>query len=79
MNILERLDRQPSKYHLTGSILFTLVIGFLDYWMGFEYRMKIFYLMPISYATWFIGKTGIVFLNRPVMTMLYSGVVSEKQ
>jgi hypothetical protein len=79
MNILERLDRQPSKYHLTGSILFTLVIGFLDYWMGFEYRMKIFYLMPISYATWFIGKkTGIVFSTWPVMTMLYSGVVSGR-
>jgi hypothetical protein len=79
MNILERWDKQPREYHFTISILFALVIGFLDYWMGFEYRMKIFYLMPISYATWFIGKkTGIVFSTWPAITMLYSVVVSGK-
>ncbi len=73
MNILERLDKQPRKYHFIISILFTLVIGFLDYWMGFGYRMKIFYLIPISYTTWFIGKkSGIVFSTWPVMTLLYS-------
>jgi hypothetical protein len=76
MNILERLDKQSRGYHLTISILFTLVIGFLDYWMGFEYRVEIFYLIPISYAAWFIGKkTGFVFVVGPVMTMLYSGGV----
>ncbi len=79
MNILERWDKQPREYHFAISILFTLVMGFLDYWMGFEYRMKIFYLMPISYTTWFIGKkTGIVFSTWPAITMLYSVIVSGK-
>ncbi|MGE5172862.1 MAG: hypothetical protein ACM3MD_03440 [Betaproteobacteria bacterium] len=79
MNILEQWDKQPREYHLAISILFTLVIGFLDYWTGFEYRMKIFYLMPISYATWFIGKkTGIACSTWPVMTMLFSVIVSGK-
>ncbi len=60
------------------SILIMLVIGFLDYLTGFEYRTKIFYLMPISYATWFIGKkTGIVFSIWPVLTLLYSVIVSR--
>jgi len=77
MKILERLDKQPRRYHLAISILFTLAIGILDYWAGFEYRVKIFYLMPISYATWFIGKrTGMVFSTWPVMTTLYSGMIS---
>ncbi len=77
MNILERWDNQPRGYHFTISILFTLVIGFLDYWLGFEYRMKIFYLLPISYATWFISnKTGIVFSTWPAITMLYSVIAS---
>ncbi len=79
MNILERWDKQPREYHFAISILFTLVMGFLDYWTGFEYRMKIFYLMPISYTTWFIGKkTGIVFSTWPAITMLYSVIVSGK-
>jgi hypothetical protein len=79
MNILELWDKQPREYHFTISILFTLVIGFLDYWMGLEYRMKIFYLVPISYATWFIGKkTGIVFSTWPATTILYSAIVSGK-
>ncbi len=79
MNILERWDKQPREYHFAMSILFTLVIGFLDYWMGFEYRMKIFYLVPISYATWFIGKkTGILFSTWPALTLLYSAMESGK-
>jgi hypothetical protein len=77
MNILDRLDKQSRRYHLGISILFTLVIGILDYWAGFEYRVKIFYLLPISYATWFIGKrTGMVLSTWPVMTTLYSGMAS---
>ena len=32
MNMFERLDRQPIKYHMTIGILFALAIGFLDYW-----------------------------------------------
>jgi hypothetical protein len=77
MNILERLDKRPGKYHIAVSVLFTLVIIFLDYWTGFEYRVKIFYLMPISYAAWFIGKkAGIAFSIWVVMTMLYSGMAS---
>jgi len=77
MNILERLDKRPRKYHRAISILSTLVMVFFDYWTGFEYRMEIFYLMPISYATWYIGKiNGIAFSILVVMIMLYSSIAS---
>jgi hypothetical protein len=77
MNIPELLDKRPRKYHIAVSILFTLVIAFLDYWTGFRYRMIIFYLMPVSYAAWFIGrKTGIAFSALVVMTMLYPVMAS---
>ncbi len=76
MNILEQWGKQPRQYHIAVSILFTLLIGFLDYRTGFEFRMKIFYLIPISYATWFMGeRTGIVFSIWPVMTLLYPVIV----
>ncbi len=79
MNIVEQWDKKPREYHIAVSILFTLMTGFLDYLTGFEYRMKIFYLMPISYATWFLGgKTGMAFSIWPVMTLLYPVIVSGK-
>jgi len=37
-------------------VIGTLITGCIDYWTGIEFRMEIFYLIPILYATWFIGK-----------------------
>jgi hypothetical protein len=77
MTIMERLDKQPMQYRILISILLTIVVVFLDHWAGFSYRMKLFYLMPISFATWFIGsEAGMVLSTLPVITMLYSGIAS---
>lgn len=77
MNIVERLDRQPRKCQITVSILLTLLTVLLDYWTGFGYRMKIFYLVPISYATWYVGKIySVAFSIAAVMTMLNPGMAS---
>lgn len=77
MNIVERLEKQPRKYQITVSILLTLLTVLLDYWTGFGYRMKIFYLVPVSYATWYVGKIyGIAFSTVAVMTMLNRGMAS---
>lgn len=71
MNIVERMDRQPRKYKITVGILLALLTVLLDYWTGFGYRMKIFYLVPISYVTWYVGKMyGSAFSIAAVMTML---------
>jgi glucan phosphoethanolaminetransferase (alkaline phosphatase superfamily) len=77
MNILERLDKQPKKYQITISILLILLAVLLEYWTGSGYRMKIFYLVPISYAAWYAGKIyGIAFSIVAVMTMLYPDMAS---
>lgn len=79
MNTFERLDRLPMRYHIAIGVLFTLAIGFLNHSTGAEFRLKIFYLLPISYVTWFIGvKTGIVFSVLPLITTLYSNAMSEQ-
>ncbi|HTG01691.1 MAG TPA: hypothetical protein VK654_14010 [Nitrospirota bacterium] len=79
MNIGERLEKQPKAYHVAISILCALVIGVLDYGAGFEIRMEIFYLVPISYATWFVGKkTGIVLSFLPPVIILGSDLLSGK-
>ena len=33
-------------------------IGFLDYWIGADIGLSIFYLIPISLATWYVGMRG---------------------
>jgi hypothetical protein len=77
MNMFERLDRQPIKYHMTIGILFASAIGFLDYWTGFEFRTEIFYLLPVSYITWFIGKkTGVAFSAVLLLTILCTNMLS---
>ena len=60
MTIRERLNRQSLKYHTAIAMLLMLATGLLDYWTGFELRLEILYLAPISYVTWFVGrKAGI--------------------
>jgi hypothetical protein len=79
MNMLGRLDKQSIEYHITIGVLFTLAIGFLNYWTGFEFRMEIFYLVPIFYVTWFIGKkTGILLSTLPLITILCLDMMSGK-
>jgi diguanylate cyclase (GGDEF)-like protein len=58
MTFLE--GRSQPFWILIGFILVT-GIGILDYLTGFEYASSLFYLIPISYTSWFAGKRiGIV-------------------
>jgi hypothetical protein len=79
MNMLGRFDKKPVEYHIIIGILVTLAIGLLNYWTGFRFRMEIFYLMPISYVTWFIGKkTGILLSTVLLITILCFDIQPEK-
>ncbi|MDP1571683.1 MAG: GGDEF domain-containing protein [Vicinamibacterales bacterium] len=40
------------------SALVTLLVGFLDYQTGIEYRVFPFYFLPISFAAWYAGRSG---------------------
>lgn len=79
MEIVERLNNLPIKHHIFICILATLVIGYLDYLTGLEFRMEIFYLVPILYVTWFVSKnSGIVFSGISLITILCSDIMAGK-
>src|ERR1700690_1435250 len=79
MNTVERLNNLPIKYHILIGILVTLVIGYLDYLTGTEFRMEIFYLVPILYITWFVSKnSGIFFSGISLITILCSDILAGK-
>jgi diguanylate cyclase (GGDEF)-like protein len=39
-----------------NSLALVLLIGVLDYWTGHEMSFAIFYLVPVSFAAWFVGR-----------------------
>jgi diguanylate cyclase (GGDEF)-like protein len=56
IRILSFLDRQK-KIILWGIIaLFLLGLGIIDYFTGVEFTISLFYLFPISLASWSLGK-----------------------
>lgn len=45
------------------SLSWVGVVGLADYWTGYEWSMLIFYLIPITLGTWFVGRNYGMFLS----------------
>ncbi|MDA8170086.1 MAG: ATP-binding protein [Nitrospiraceae bacterium] len=54
--------RHKSLSFATG-ILFTLAIGFIDYITGYKVALSVFYLAPIGFVTWFVGRRAGFFAS----------------
>ena len=44
------------------SLIWIGLVGVADYWTGYERSMLIFYLIPITLGTWFVGRSYGMFL-----------------
>jgi len=44
------------------SLIWIGLVGLVDYWTGYERSMLIFYLIPITLGTWFVGRNYGLFL-----------------
>ena len=44
------------------SLIWIALVGLADYWTGYERSMLIFYLIPITLGTWFVGRAYGMFL-----------------
>jgi diguanylate cyclase (GGDEF)-like protein len=54
-----------------------LLIGFIDYITGDEISFSVFYLLPVSFATWRINQvTGILFSVFSAIVWFYSDILS---
>lgn len=80
MNILEWFSSVRKRYHIVIALLLTMAIGYVDYVTGYEVKMELFYLLPIAYATWFVGQRfGILFSVLAIVTTEYSDIMAGKQ
>ena len=59
-NLLRYLHkRSPSFWIIVGFIL-AVEIGYLDFMTGYELSLSLFYLLPIAFVTWIVGrKSGV--------------------
>jgi hypothetical protein len=59
--ILRLFEDTPPFILGIGNITFILFLGMVDYYTGIEFSFSIFYLLPISITSWYVGnRTGIL-------------------
>ena len=59
------------------SLLWIAAVGLADYWTGYERSMLIFYLIPITMGTWFVGRSyGIFLAALSIGTAIFTDIAS---
>ncbi|MDR3403125.1 MAG: sensor histidine kinase [Chthoniobacter sp.] len=60
--VLEFLERQPKRWLWVEAILLSCVVGFMDYYTGWEISVVLFYSLPILMMVWFADRVSAVFM-----------------
>ncbi len=56
------LENKPNSFFWYSGLIVVVLIGISEYLLGYGVSISIFYLVPISLATWYAGKgTGTIF------------------
>jgi len=75
-SVIKSIGRFPKPWILLFSILLTLVVGVADDFTGPNVSIHLFYLIPISLATWFAGKwAGVVVASESELVAFLANVV----
>lgn len=83
MNILQRLsvyfENKSKPFLITVNIALLLCIGLVDYATGYEIGISLFYLIPISFAGWFGGRSpSIIISSLSVLTIAATDFMAGK-
>jgi diguanylate cyclase (GGDEF)-like protein len=78
--MIDYLSRQPKSLLVALGVLLVVFIGFCDYISGPEIGFSIFYLIPISLVTWFIGmQAGLLISFASAATWLALDLIKAEQ
>ncbi len=78
MDIDTYLPGKPKIIAMVVAVVFTLFLGFIDYLTGFELRIDVFYLIPISFAVWYINeKTAFIVSALSILLIFLSDLISK--
>jgi signal transduction histidine kinase len=83
MNLLKRFndyfEDKSKPFLITINIVLLLCIGLVDYATGYEIGISLFYLIPISFAGWFGGRSpSIIISSLSVLTIAVTDFMSGK-
>ncbi len=56
MKIIEYFERKSKLYLAIFGLVLNIFVGLIDYVTGYEIGLSVFYLIPISFVTWFVHK-----------------------
>lgn len=75
-----RLEDQSKELLFLIGIALNLLVGFVDYVTGIYIGMEIFYLLPISLLSWFIGRqAGILMSVLSVGTLVMADMIAVRR
>ena len=58
-----RLARWPRRALVALAFAALIFVGLVDYWVGYELSVLIFYLLPVSLAAWYVGRGFAVLIS----------------
>ncbi len=58
---LEYVECLPDQPKVVACLLLSLLLGVVDYITG-DYSLSLFYIFPIAFASWFIGKKAALYI-----------------
>ncbi len=56
LRLIQYLEHQPQLSKIVLSVILVLVIGIIDYLVKIDLSLSIFYLVPMTLTTWFVGR-----------------------
>lgn len=77
MKILASLEQQSKPFLVFAGLILIGIIGFVDYWTGYEFAFSVFYVFPISLVTWFTNQQlGLVASVTSAIVWLIADITS---
>ncbi len=78
MGINEYIKGRSKTNLMMIAMVFTTLIGYIDYRTGSELRIDVFYLIPISFVAWYISKkAGILISSMSALLIFFADVLSK--
>ena len=72
MNLTDFFSKKSRLFSIIIGIILIGLVGYVDYVTGRDVSFAIFYLIPIGYITWFIGRQpGILASIASAMTWFF--------
>jgi diguanylate cyclase (GGDEF)-like protein len=63
MAILENLEKKSQLFKILLGFVLIGATGILDFLTGYEFSFSLFYVIPISFVTWLIGRRPGIFAS----------------